>query len=79
MIATGIAGTLPYYSQRTVIDALGLNDLHIAHLEVETMGQGDAGSEKTDPHYILEQEPEIIPFSTSATSSHWSAFKMSMN
>ncbi len=65
VIATGIAGTLPYYSQRTVIDALGLNDLHIAHLEVEDMGQGDAGSEKTDPHYVLSLKPQVIPFSTS--------------
>nr|MBA3469918.1 hypothetical protein [Herpetosiphonaceae bacterium] len=65
VITTGIAGTLPYYSQRTVIDALGLNDLHIAHLSVPNMGSGDAGSEKTDPDYILDQRPDIIPFSTS--------------
>jgi hypothetical protein len=65
VITTGIAGTLPYYSQRTVIDALGLNDLHIAHLSVPDMGSGDAGSEKTDPAYILDQKPDIIPFSTS--------------
>ncbi len=65
VITTGIAGTLPYYGQRTVIDALGLNDLHIAHLAVPDMGSGDAGSEKTDPDYILDQKPDIIPFSTS--------------
>ena len=65
VIATGIAGTLPYYSKRTVIDALGLNDLHIAHLSVPDMGAGDAGSEKTDPLYILDQQPDVIPFSTS--------------
>ncbi|NOK61637.1 MAG: hypothetical protein GFH27_549313n45 [Chloroflexi bacterium AL-W] len=61
LIATGIAGALPFYSERPVLDALGLNDLHIAHLEVPTMGQGVAGSEKTDVAYILSQRPGYIP------------------
>ncbi len=65
VIATGIAGALPYYAQRHVIDALGLNDVYIAHMEVETIGQGIAGAEKTDPHYILRRAPDYIPHATS--------------
>jgi hypothetical protein len=65
VIATGIAGALPYYAQRHVIDTLGLNDTYIAHLPVATIGQGIAGAEKTDTNYVLDQEPDYIPFSTS--------------
>lgn len=65
VIATGIAGALPYYSERYVIDMLGLNDTHIAHLDIATMGQGIAGAEKTDTAYILNRQPDYIPASTS--------------
>jgi hypothetical protein len=65
VIATGIAGALPYYAQRHVIDTLGLNDTYIAHLPVASIGQGIAGAEKTDTNYVLDQEPDYIPFSTS--------------
>lgn len=64
VIATGIAGTLPYYAERTVIDALGLNDTYIAHRQVPTMGRGIAGAEKTDIPYILGQHPDYIPMSS---------------
>lgn len=43
---------------------LGLNDLHIAHLDVETMGQGIAGTEKSDPSYVLSRQPDYIPWTT---------------
>jgi hypothetical protein len=65
LIATGIAGALPYYAERPVLDALGLNDLHIAHLDVPTIGQGIAGSEKTDVAYVLGRRPAYIPYNTS--------------
>jgi len=65
VIATGIAGALPYYSERYVIDMLGLNDTHIAHLDIETMGQGVAGAEKTDAQYIFNRRPDYVPWSTS--------------
>lgn len=65
IVATGIAGALPYYAERYVIDTLGLNDVYIAHLDVETMGQGVAGAEKTDINYVLDRRPDYIPFSTS--------------
>ncbi len=64
VVATGIAGALPYYSNRYTIDMLGLNDTHIAHLSVATMGQGIAGTEKTDVAYVLRRQPDYIPLST---------------
>jgi hypothetical protein len=64
LIATGIAGALPYYAERPVLDSLGLNDLHIAHLAVPTIGQGIAGSEKTDVGYVLGRRPAYIPYNT---------------
>lgn len=74
VVATGIAGALPYYAHRHVIDALGLNNLHIAHLSVETIGQGVAGAEKTDPIYILNQRPDYIPHATSGAFEHLERF-----
>lgn len=61
MAAMG-AGAIPYYSNRETIDLLGLNDKHIARLEVESMGSGVAGHEKQDPDYVLnERQPTYIP------------------
>ncbi|HYP41951.1 MAG TPA: hypothetical protein VEX13_16455 [Chloroflexia bacterium] len=54
------AGAMAYYSDRTVIDMLGLNDLHIGHLEVETIGEAVAGHEKRDPAYVLGRKPDYI-------------------
>jgi hypothetical protein len=64
LIATGIAGALPFYAERPVLDTLGLNDLHIAHLDVPTIGQGVAGAEKTDNDYILRRAPAYVPYSS---------------
>jgi hypothetical protein len=56
------AGAIAYYSDRTTIDLLGLNDKHIARVEVENMGQGIAGHEKRDPEYVLNmRRPTYIP------------------
>jgi arabinofuranosyltransferase len=54
------AGAMAYYSDRTVIDMLGLNDLHIGHLEVESIGEAVAGHEKRDPAYVLGRKPDYI-------------------
>lgn len=64
LVATGIAGALPFYSDLPVLDSLGLNDLHIAHLDVPTIGQGVAGSEKTDDGYVLSRRPGYIPYNS---------------
>jgi arabinofuranosyltransferase len=62
LIATAVAGAIPFYSKRPTIDALGLTDEYIAHRPAETLGQGRAGHEKTDPDYILKRNPHIITF-----------------
>ncbi len=67
VIATGIAGAMPFYAQRHTVDMLGLNDTYIAHLVVDSIGQGVAGAEKTDNTYILDQQPDYIPFASSGT------------
>jgi hypothetical protein len=48
-IAVVDAGILAYYSQRTTIDIIGLNNAHIAH---STIG--------SDPGYVLAQQPLLI-------------------
>ncbi|GIV97972.1 MAG: hypothetical protein KatS3mg057_2629 [Herpetosiphonaceae bacterium] len=56
------AGAIAYYSDRTTIDLLGLNDKHIARVKVENMGGGTAGHEKRDPEYVLHiRRPTYIP------------------
>ena len=62
VIAVNAAGAIPYYSERQVIDMLGLNDEHIAHREVEGMGGGQPGHEKGDGAYVLERDPDYILF-----------------
>ncbi|MBU6334146.1 MAG: hypothetical protein KGS47_07040 [Chloroflexi bacterium] len=74
LVATGIAGALAYYAERPVLDMLGLNDLHIAHLDVDTMGQGVAGSEKSDREYVLARRPAIIPFNSAGGLIGWAPF-----
>jgi MFS family permease len=57
--AIGI-GALRYYSERSVIDMLGLTDLHIAREVQVPMGQGLAGHEKYDSQYVLSRRPRYI-------------------
>ena len=60
LVAAQGAGAIAYYSQRPVIDLLGLNDVHIAHVDVPDMGEGKAGHEKRDPAYVLSRNPDYI-------------------
>ncbi len=60
IIAVEAAGAIAYYSRLYVIDGFGLNDLHIAHLQVADMGTGLAGHEKKDPAYVLDRKPDYI-------------------
>lgn len=55
-IATGI---VPYFSRLPTIDMLGVNDVHIAHLD-SRLGPGPAGHEKQDGGYVVARQPEII-------------------
>ncbi len=55
------AGQIPYYSRLRAHDMLGLNDVHIANLDVGRMGRGTPGHEKLDPDYTLTQiRPDVI-------------------
>jgi len=65
-IATGDAGALAYYSNRPVIDILGLNDHHIARQP------GRFSDSKRDSAYVLGRSPAvIILLSSSQTAGHW--------
>lgn len=60
-IAVYAAGEIPYYSGLYAHDMLGLNDAHIAAIEVPSLGKGVAGHEKSDPDYTLNVvKPDII-------------------
>jgi len=58
-LAIDAAGTIPYYSDLYTIDMFGLNDLHIAHLDIP-IGPGLAGHEKFDAAYVLARRPTYI-------------------
>jgi len=53
------AGAIPYYSELRAIDLLGVNDEHIAHLDLP-LGRGPAGHEKQDGGYVISRRPEVI-------------------
>ncbi len=52
-------GALGFWSDRYILDMLGLIDLHIAHKEMKT-GKGVIGHEKYDTEYILSRRPHLI-------------------
>lgn len=54
------AGAIAYYSQRSTIDMYGLNDIHIAHMQIANMGESVAGHEKSDPAYVLARQPDYM-------------------
>jgi len=57
LIATSMAGEFPYYVDAHFIDALGLNDTHIAHQGIYQPGAVDT---KSDTAYVLSRKPQII-------------------
>jgi len=60
VIAVDAAGAIPYFSGLRSIDMFGLNDRHIAHIVVPTMGSGKPGHEKYDARYVYAQNPDWI-------------------
>jgi arabinofuranosyltransferase len=58
-IATIPIGALGYWSDRYILDLLGLVDLHIAHKEITT-GAAVIGHEKYDTEYVLSRSPHLI-------------------
>ena len=58
-IAVASAGKIPYFSGLRTLDMLGLNDKHIAKMEVDSKSF-DYGMEKHDPNYVLGKAPDLI-------------------
>ncbi len=70
IIATNTAGSIPYFSKLKTIDLLGMNDLHIAHRKIPSLGKGWAGHEKGDGEYVLSRRPDYIQFGSSLGSKY---------
>jgi len=60
LLATNIAGKVPYESRLPTLDILGLTDAVIAKSKVETMGRGYAGHEKANVDYVAKRRPAVI-------------------
>ena len=56
LVAMLFAGRLAYYFEGPVLDTLGLNDVHIAHLPAQQRGI----DVKMDPAYVLSRAPELL-------------------
>ena len=65
LVATNIAGSIPYASGLPALDTLGLNDAHIARRAVPNMGRGRAGHEKGDGAYVLHRKPDVVILASS--------------
>jgi arabinofuranosyltransferase len=63
LLATNVAGRVPYYSERPTLDLLGLTDRTIAGTPSPDLGRGYAGHERAAPGYVLGRAPEVIYFS----------------
>ena len=59
-IAVTTAGAIPFYSRLRCIDILGINDVTIAHQPIRDRSRRFTGHEKSDPDYVLLQEPRFI-------------------
>jgi hypothetical protein len=57
LLAVDAAGKIPFYSGLPVVDMLGLNDEHIAHLPARYF---EAGHNKYDPDYVLSRRPDLL-------------------
>ena len=60
-IAVDAAGQMPFYADLRALDLYGLNDLNIAHRQIESMGEGTPGHEKMDMDYVIfVAQPDYI-------------------
>lgn len=59
LVSRNGVGVFGYYSDVTVIDALGLNDRHIAH-EGNKHPEALPGHQSSDARYVLSREPDYI-------------------
>jgi hypothetical protein len=60
LVAATPAGSIAWHMRLPLLDMLGLNDLHIAHVAIPNMGSGRAGHEKGDGSYVLSRRPRYV-------------------
>ncbi len=60
VLATSACGAIPCFSGLRSVDALGLNNAHIARTPSSGFGKGYPGHEKKDVGYVLSQHPDLI-------------------
>ncbi len=60
-IAATNVGRIPYFADRRAIDMMGLNDAHIARVEMAAAPEL-AGHLKGDGGYVLDRAPDVILF-----------------
>jgi hypothetical protein len=70
LVAATPAGSIGYHMRQPLLDMLGLNDEHIAHVHVEKMGTGRAGHEKGDGAYVLSRRPRFVLLDNVAVFDH---------
>lgn len=63
LLATNVAGRVPYASGWRTLDLLGLTDRTIATTPIEDAGRGYAGHERANPAYVLWRAPDVLYFS----------------
>lgn len=62
VLAVDSAGSLPYYTQLTTIDMLGLNDRYIATHPRSLPGSGLLGHDVGNGPYVMSRRPDIVVF-----------------
>lgn len=60
VLASNVAGRVPYRSRLRTIDLLGLTDPIIALSPVTDFGKGYAGHERARPDYVLARRPDLV-------------------
>ena len=60
LLAAEPVGALAYFSDLPIVDMLGVNDEHIAHLQTPNLGHSTAGHEKRDFDYVLSRRPQLL-------------------
>jgi arabinofuranosyltransferase len=68
LLATDLAGCIPYFSGLPTIDMLGLNDRWLARHPPADFGTGQIGHELGDGTYVLGRNPDLVGF-TEATGA----------
>lgn len=68
VVATNTAGAIAYYSERTVVDSLGLNDRHIARATVPEGSHLNLGHSRGDGAYVLMRDPDVVILGNSSGS-----------